>query len=770
MGNVSLPAPVLEGFVLLVLLAAPLVYYPFIQEFSELPKRLVIQSAACLTAALWLRPGSGVPALPKHPLLIALGAWLAWSGLSVFWAPNPAHGLDVWRHWACCALFLPVVAGGFRSPERLDRLVLASVAAATIVALIGIGQALLGWDFIPQGSKPGATFSNKNIAVQFVVMIWPLALMRMVAAPNTVRFWIRSLPVLAVGLYLVLAGSRAGWLAALVSLAAGAVLATSGDLWKRLDKKRLALTGLVLFLLLPGLVATQEILPRVLNHDVAGPAESQRTDQHVRAVMVMLGRVSGQGGMRIRLPLWGNTLVMIRDHPLLGLGLDGWFIEYPRYHRSLLPDPEFGDRIQPRHTHNEYLQIWAETGPLGLAAFLAVFFLMFRSIRRTLKSGRDPEASFRLVFVGMALIAFLVNAAFDFPLRMAVPPLYLMVVLGLGLALFASTGETGQFRRLDPGPGVRRVLAAVFCLAAAGLAVWNARLIESDRHVLAGSYQLSQGRWTEAEAESRQAHRFAPGRYLPLFNLGKALAESGRFPESARAYEQALVRHPNHLNSLLNLSASLLRAGRLVEARRRAEQALAIKPDYDKALLNLGSIDESLGRLDEALGAYERCVQINPGYADCLIGLGVVYIKKGEYDRALPVLERARTQPKAPASLAFHLGFVLQKLGRPDEAEREYRAAADVPALAAEAYNQIGLISSGRGSMEQAAQRYRRALALKPGLGAARVNLALALMAMGRDDEARLQALEAQKLNMPQAPRIIEELDRRRSGTPGTRG
>jgi len=66
-----------------------------------------------------------------------------------------------------------------------------------------------------------------------------------------------------------------------------------------------------------------------------------------------------------RLPIWGDTLDMLADAPLTGLGLGCWALTY---HGTAAITSEI------THAHNAYLELYSNTGVLGAIAF--VFFLL----------------------------------------------------------------------------------------------------------------------------------------------------------------------------------------------------------------------------------------------------------------------------------------------------------------------------------------------------------------------------------------------------------
>jgi putative inorganic carbon (HCO3(-)) transporter len=80
--------------------------------------------------------------------------------------------------------------------------------------------------------------------------------------------------------------------------------------------------------------------------------------------------------------MWRDTIPMIVERPLLGHGPDNFAEPFKRYAgedlRAFVPDIGPIDKA-----HNEFLQVAATTGLLGLAAYLWVFVSYFRNAYRS---------------------------------------------------------------------------------------------------------------------------------------------------------------------------------------------------------------------------------------------------------------------------------------------------------------------------------------------------------------------------------------------------
>ncbi|HVE73083.1 MAG TPA: O-antigen ligase family protein [Thermoanaerobaculia bacterium] len=95
---------------------------------------------------------------------------------------------------------------------------------------------------------------------------------------------------------------------------------------------------------------------------------------------------------------------MIRDHPVLGVGPANVKDAYALYRKHDAPRP------RPPHLHNNAIQLWAERGILGLAAYLLLLALFLRECAR---AWRTPERTWAEVGVAVT-VSLTVAGLFEF--------------------------------------------------------------------------------------------------------------------------------------------------------------------------------------------------------------------------------------------------------------------------------------------------------------------------------------------------------------------
>lgn len=122
--------------------------------------------------------------------------------------------------------------------------------------------------------------------------------------------------------------------------------------------------------------------------------------------------------------------VMIREKPLLGVGLNNYTTLYQEYAKSLGLAPS----ATARSPHNLYLEVAAETGIVGLTVFLLLVGLAFRAIlfarTKLQEAGMDDfvhmVTGFAIAFGGYLVTAIFAHAAY---------PRYFYLLLGIAYAL-----------------------------------------------------------------------------------------------------------------------------------------------------------------------------------------------------------------------------------------------------------------------------------------------------------------------------------------------
>ena len=139
--------------------------------------------------------------------------------------------------------------------------------------------------------------------------------------------------------------------------------------------------------------------------------------------------------------------MMFRDHPVGGVGLKNSPVYYLEYSRRLGLDP----RLEQRDAHNLYLEVAAETGLVGLAAFGLVVWSAWRSLwssGKRLRSAGKTELAGMVISLGIGFGGYLAAGIF---IHNAFPRFFwLLVGLALALPQIAQNGSPERTAAAQP--------------------------------------------------------------------------------------------------------------------------------------------------------------------------------------------------------------------------------------------------------------------------------------------------------------------------------
>lgn len=126
--------------------------------------------------------------------------------------------------------------------------------------------------------------------------------------------------------------------------------------------------------------------------------------------------------------IYAATLALWRDFPLLGVGLGNFQEVFPRYQ-----PPAAGQDFYD-YTHNDYLQLLAETGLIG---FLLLVGCIAGVLRRAAHFWSEVTSEQRLWLAGIltGIVAMLLHSLVDFNLHIPANALLFVTLLALSVVV-----------------------------------------------------------------------------------------------------------------------------------------------------------------------------------------------------------------------------------------------------------------------------------------------------------------------------------------------
>ncbi len=315
----------------------------------------------------------------RSPFTIPAAVFLIAGAISVLVSPEQVKGLGLYRAYLVEPIAFFFVLGHVASNAWRARLILGGLALGGSAA--GIANAVVILDAIRHDTL--------NLALPPPVVIYN--------TPNAVALYLVPLIGIAASLFLY---DRDRWVrqasAVFLAISLGATflsLSRGGYFALAVMALILAIVNPYRWYLLPAVVVVGAAVSRV-------PAIASRLAHELNLSDPNNTFVS-------RVNLWEATLRMLRDHPILGTGLFGFARSIQPYRGGVYEE----NLIYP---HNIALNMWTETGLLGLASFLWLLVQAFRVSWRGWTSGPTAWRAIQLGIV-LAMVAIIVHGLVDVP-------------------------------------------------------------------------------------------------------------------------------------------------------------------------------------------------------------------------------------------------------------------------------------------------------------------------------------------------------------------
>lgn len=307
-------------------------------------------------------------------------------------------------------LILPLFIWNHLNKKQVIDLLKISTITASALALYGIAQYFgvfqegFNWD----QSAADRVFGTIGHGNHFGAYLGMNLLLGIFLIPTFSKKWQKN--ILILGLILQ-------FTALFLTASRGAVISTwialSIVLFNFSFQKWDTVKTIIKKLLLPGFI--------IISITVAGFVVFDKDIDDIPLVNRTIATISAaeEGVIPDRFSWWMSSLDMIAEKPLLGFGLSTFRDIYNQFRRTdyrTLEDNGMQDNITPESAHNEYLNIAATQGLLGLAAFLSIIVLIIWNIDKLLFAKRNKLTSefYPILGVKAAILVYLFQVAISF--------------------------------------------------------------------------------------------------------------------------------------------------------------------------------------------------------------------------------------------------------------------------------------------------------------------------------------------------------------------
>lgn len=369
--------------------------------------------------------------------------------------------------------------------------------------------------------------------------------------------------------------------------------------------------------------------------------------------------VGGTESSKIREIVWKGAIDIWKHYPILGTGVETFGYSYYNFRpveHNLVSEWDF----LYNKAHNEYLNIAANTGTVGLLTYLSVVFITLFILGRSslsrisftksfVKKEYDLNVSLWLLAFLSGYISILVTNFFGF----SVVPIGVLFFLFPAFALSINSDEetTSKEKPLESGEKIGLLLIAfvAFFLLYAIFRYWYADTLYSK-----GKQYNDANEPAQARTYLLKAVKYSPNEAIFWSELGQSdadiavsLSDSANNKDQAKQFgdqaisetKRAVSLSPKNVNlrrteASIYIKLAAIDLNYLVNAQQTLKDATVLAPTDAKLFYNLGLTDARIGMTDEAISVLQQTIAMKANYREARLALAILLNEKGEKDKA----------------------------------------------------------------------------------------------------------------------------------------
>ena len=657
----------IEASIIALIILVPIVFYPrCITVF--LPAKELFAEILILFALMfwWFRMINReeikfISTSLNFPIL----SFIAICVLSLIWSNSFFVSLKELPLFLAGPLLYFIITNNISNEHQIRRILNVLLIVGSLFGIYGIFQ-YNGIDFSFWIRNIGrqqvfGLFGNVNYFAEYLIIPLPIAVSLFFATQNKLKKILLLIGIIVMGASLTATFTRGSYLGFGVSLIFMSFLFLISR-GKNFIKKNRKIFIIILTVVI--IITFLFIIPTPLN-------KSGTAIEKIKS-RISISQLTQSSSIKRRIATWKFTVLMIKDHPLLGSGIGTYKYNTLKYqaeffkqgkNRSLYPHG-FADKA-----HNEYLQLWAEMGIVGLGIFIWLIISYFSCGLKILKKIKDEYKQGIVIGLMGAVVAVLVDGMFGFPLHLPATVILFWLVLALTVATIkiGADAEENNIVKKNSNPISRfkPLLYIVIILLTIFLCITITRPFIARVYWYYANIEIKNENWNEAIKIYEKGLKWDPYLGFIYYDIGKIL-QNKEFYSIAGEYLKKAEKYIDHPNLPLDFAIIYIKKGMLDKAAIKLKQAISYQSD-EKSMFplyaELGNTYLQLKRYKPAEIAFKNALEIDPDFANAHYGLAGVYLRLNQQDKALEELKKV-IELAPDSQEAKHAQNIMQQIAQ----------------------------------------------------------------------------------------------------------
>ena len=348
-----------------------------------------------------------------------------------------------------------------------------------------------------------------------------------------------------------------------------------------------------------------------------------------------------------RLLMWRTNFEMIKEKPLFGTGIGTFKINYLDYQAKFIKNNPYYRKYSGKaeEAHNEYLQMGAELGIVGVGVFLAILFIFYRLVLNYLKKERSNKNKMIVLGLITGITSFLIHSSFTFTLHVPALGSAFFIIFSLTiiylkdfnlyeLDILTNVKENVKSRRYLKFIIFFNILILLIMVFSINSIVVKPYLAEV--YAYKGRENLELGKYGDALTDFEYAEKLDPYNGRILLNLGATYYNLSIFKEAKNKLEQSKKYYNDH-NIHRNLGLCYKQQENYQKAEEEFKYAIYLNPKFINAHVDLAYLYAIKNDYDKAIIEWNKILEVDPNFSEkynVLYFIGLAYQRKQMPDKA----------------------------------------------------------------------------------------------------------------------------------------
>jgi len=634
----------IEISVIALVILIPIVFYPRCITVFSPAKELLAEILVLLALMFWgfRMINREEVKLISTPLNLPILSFISICLLSLIWSNSFFISLKELPLFLTGPLLYFIVTNNISDNRQISRILNILLIIGGLFGVYGILQ-YNGIDFAFWSGNIGrqnvfGLFGNVNYFAEYMIVPLPLAISLFFTVQNRTHKILLLVGILAIGGSLIFTFTRGSYLAIGISslFMFFLYLVSQGKNFTK-EHKKIFIIILALIILVTFLFA----IPNSLNKP--GTVISKIEGR------ISISQLTKDTSLKRRIAIWKFTGMMIKDHPILGSGLGTFKYNSLSYQAKFFDQGE-NRRLYPHgfadKAHNEYLQLWAELGIIGLGIFLWLIVSYFNYGIKFLKRIQNRYKQGMIIGLMGSIVAVLVDGIFGFPLHLPATIALFWLVLALTVATIKievhAEEDNSLKKKSNPVSRFKPLLYILIVLLTAFLCITVTRPFIARIYLYYANKEIKEENWNEVIKMEEEVLKWDPYLGRAYYDIGKVL-EIKRIYNSSLEYFMKASKYIDHIALPQDIALIYLKKGQLDEAAIKLKQAITYQKD-EKSMVplysELGNTYLQLKRYKPAEIAFKNALKINPDFVNAHYGLAGACLNQSKIEEALVELEK----------------------------------------------------------------------------------------------------------------------------------